>query len=75
MCGSDADDLHRQRQDSALEDALLDHVGIATEDEMVNSRLRFKALMNHDDGSVVAMSRPRDVTENTVRVVCDRWKT
>ena len=42
---------------------------------MVHSRLRFKELMNHDDGSVAAMSGPRDVTENTVRVVFERLET
>ena len=75
MSGKDADDRHRQQQDSELEDASGDHVDIAKEDGMVNSRLRFKVLMNHNDRSVAAMAGPKDVTVNTVRVVCDRLKT
>ena len=71
----DADDRHRRRQDSKLEDASGDHVDIADEDGMVNSRLRFKVLVNHNDRSVAAMAGPRDVTENTVRVVCDWLET
>ena len=39
--GKDADDRHRRRQDSKLEDASGDHVDIADEDGMVISRLRF----------------------------------
>ena len=42
---------------------------------MVNSRMRFKVLMNHNDRSVAAMAGPNQVTENTVRVVCDGLET
>ena len=73
--GEDADDRHRRRQDSELEDASADHVDITDEDGMVNSSLRFKVLMNHNDRSVAAMAGPKDVTENAVRVVWDRLET
>ena len=60
---------------SELEEASGDHVEIADEDGMVNSRLRFKVLMNQNDGSVAAMEGPKDVTENMVRVVCGWLET
>ena len=58
-----------------MEEASGDHVDIADEDGMVNSRLRVKVLMNRNDRSVAAMAGPKDVTENTVRVVRDRLET
>ena len=73
--GKDADDRHRQRQDSKLEDASSAHVDVADDDGMANSRLRFKVLMNQEDRSVAAMAGPKDVTEHTVRVVCDKLET
>ena len=57
----DADDRHRRQQDSKLENASGDHVDIAHD----------KVLMNQNDTSVAAMAGPKDVTENTVRVVGD----
>ena len=66
---------HWRRQDSKLEEASGDHVDIADEDGMVNSRLRVKMLMNRIDRSVAAMAGPKDVTENTVKVVCDKLDT
>ena len=70
--GKDADELYRRRQGSELEDASFDCADIAAETEMANKRLRFKVLVNHNNGSVAAMARPTDVTEHMVRVVCDR---
>ena len=62
-------------QDSELEDASGDHNDVADEDGMVNSRLRFKVLTDHNDRSVAAMTGRKDVTVNTVRFVCDRLET
>ena len=70
--GRVADDLHRQQQDSDLEDAPSDRTDIAVESG------RDKVLVNHDHGSVTAMTGPNEVTVYTVRVGCDRldeWRS
>ena len=70
--GKAADDLHRRRQDSDLEDASSDRTDIAAETGIE------KVLMNHDHGSVTAMTGPNEVTVYTVRVDCERldeWRS
>ena len=66
---------HRRRQDSELEYAPGHILDVANEDRMVNNWLRFKVLMDHNGRSVAAMPRPKNVTGNTVRVVCDWLET
>ena len=66
MNGEATDDLHRRRQDSDLEDASSDRTENAAETRMD------KVLVNHDHGSVAAMTRPDEVTVYTVRVGCER---
>ena len=62
MYGEAADDLHRRRQDSDLEDASYDRTDIAAEAGMD------KVLVNHKHESVAAMTRPNEVTEYMVAI-------
>ena len=64
-----ADDLHWRRQDSDLEDALFDRTDIAAETRTD------KVLVNHDHGSVTAMTGPNEVTVYTVRVGCEGFES
>ena len=78
MCcvyGEAADDPHRRQQESELQDKSFDHSGIAAETGMTNKTLKVEVLVNHNKGSVAAVSGPKDVTEHMVRVVCDRLET
>ena len=73
--GEAADDPHRRRQVSELEDASCDRADIAAGSGRANKRLRFKVLVKHSNRSVAALAGPTDVTEFMVRVVCDRLDT
>ena len=66
--GKVADDLHRRRQDSDLEDASSDRTDIAAETGMD------KVLVSQNDGSVTAMTGPDEVALYTVRVGCERFE-
>ena len=63
--GKAADDLNRRRQHSDLEDASVDRTDIAAEAGMD------KVLVNHNNGAV-AVTGPKEVTEYTVRVGCEK---
>ena len=67
VCGKTADDLHRRRQDSDLEDASFDRTNIAAGARMD------KVLVNHNNGAV-AVTGPTEVTEHTVRVKFEMWR-
>ena len=58
-----ADDLHRRRKDSDLEDASFDRTDIAAEIGMD------KVLVNHDHGSLTAVTGPHELTVYTVREI------
>ena len=79
--GRAADDPHRRRQDardSGLHVASFDHCDISAEVGMFNKKLKFKVLVSHRSGAVAAWEGPKDITEDTVRVVCDRldeWRS
>ena len=47
----------------------VDHADITAGSGMANKKLRFKVLVNKNNGSVAAMAGPKDVTEYMVRVV------
>ena len=64
MYGKAADDVHRRRHDSDLEDASFDLTDIAAEAGID------KVLVNHNNGAV-AVTRPKEVTERMVKVGCD----
>ena len=66
--GEAADDPHRRRQDSDLEDASSGRSDVAAETGID------KFLENHNKGSVTAMTRPNEVTVYTVRVGCERFE-
>ena len=67
VCGKAADDLHRRRQESDLEDAFSDRTDIAAEAR------KDKVLVNHNKGAV-AVTRPKEVTEYIVRVGCEKFE-
>ena len=66
--GEAADDLHRRRQDSDLEDASSDRSDIAAETGID------KVLVNHYKGSVTAVTGPNEVSVFTVRVGHERFE-
>ena len=72
-----ADDLYWRRQDardSGMDVASCDHCDISAEVGMFNKKLKY-VLVSHRSVEVATVEGSKDVTENTVRVVCDRWET
>ena len=61
----------RIQKNLELDVASFDHADISAEVGMANKKLKFKVLVNHNNGSVAAMEGPKDVTEYMVRFVCD----
>ena len=79
--GKAADDPQRRRQearDFGLDVASFDHCDISAEVGMINKKLKFEVLVSHRGGAVAELEGPKDVTECTVRIGCDRldkWKS
>ena len=77
MNGKAVVDPHRRgrdARDSGLDVASFDYSDISAEVGMFNKTLKFKILVSHRSGAVAALKGPKDVTEYTVRVGCERFE-
>ena len=75
MNGKAVDDPHQRRQDardSGLDVASFDHCDTSAEVGMFYKKLKFKVSVSHRSEAAAALEGPKDVTEYTVRVGCDR---